>query len=205
MITPMPRLQAGLLIASMALVVAWPGAAGADPFDKLAQHLVGTWSDASGARTVACNLFGESVVCMGAFELTVGWDQTAGGFAVAITEDARDKLYLGVMRGDRVTAEHRALDGSLVQSVDWDLGDPERWSIRVEGPAHRLLGTMTLQRRPPTIATRPSPKHKRLRISGAAACFLKDREGALAAYQRLDAQGRQFLRYVCNRNGITMP
>jgi pSer/pThr/pTyr-binding forkhead associated (FHA) protein len=47
---------------------------------------------------------------------------------------------------------------------------------------------------------------KAWRIIGASSCYLKDRGGATQAWNRLDAQGRQFLRYVCfSHNGITVP
>ena len=39
----------------------------------------------------------------------------------------------------------------------------------------------------------------------ASYCFLKDRNGAVTAYGKLDAQGKQFLKYVCSRNAITVP
>jgi pSer/pThr/pTyr-binding forkhead associated (FHA) protein len=43
------------------------------------------------------------------------------------------------------------------------------------------------------------------RIIGASSCFLKDRNGAVAAYGKLDGQGRNFLKYVCSRQAITIP
>ncbi len=43
------------------------------------------------------------------------------------------------------------------------------------------------------------------RIIGASSCYLKDLKGARQAWTRLDAQGRQFLKYVCARNGVTVP
>jgi ABC transport system ATP-binding/permease protein len=46
---------------------------------------------------------------------------------------------------------------------------------------------------------------KAWRIIGASNCFLKDRNGAMSAWNKLDAQGRQFLKYVCSRNAITVP
>jgi pSer/pThr/pTyr-binding forkhead associated (FHA) protein len=46
---------------------------------------------------------------------------------------------------------------------------------------------------------------KAWRIIGASNCFLKDRNGALQAWNKLDAQARQFLKYVCSRNSITVP
>jgi pSer/pThr/pTyr-binding forkhead associated (FHA) protein len=46
---------------------------------------------------------------------------------------------------------------------------------------------------------------KAWRIIGASNCFLKDRSGAMSAYSKLDPTGRQFLKYVCSRNAITIP
>jgi len=46
---------------------------------------------------------------------------------------------------------------------------------------------------------------KSYRLIGAASCFLRDREGALDAYERLDLHGRRFLRYVCARHQIALP
>jgi pSer/pThr/pTyr-binding forkhead associated (FHA) protein/tetratricopeptide (TPR) repeat protein len=46
---------------------------------------------------------------------------------------------------------------------------------------------------------------KASRIMGASSCFLKDRAGAVAAFGKLDAQGRQFLKWVCARSNITVP
>jgi pSer/pThr/pTyr-binding forkhead associated (FHA) protein len=46
---------------------------------------------------------------------------------------------------------------------------------------------------------------KAWRIIGASQCFLKNRDGATQAWNKLDAQGRQFLKYVCSRNAITVP
>jgi ABC transport system ATP-binding/permease protein len=43
------------------------------------------------------------------------------------------------------------------------------------------------------------------RLIGASSCFLKDRNGAVQAWNKLDTQGRSFLKYVCSRNGITVP
>jgi pSer/pThr/pTyr-binding forkhead associated (FHA) protein len=53
-------------------------------------------------------------------------------------------------------------------------------------------------------ATKAQPS-KAWRIIGASNCFLKDRNGAVAAYNKLDTQGRSFLKYVCSRNAITVP
>ncbi len=46
---------------------------------------------------------------------------------------------------------------------------------------------------------------KAWRIIGASYCFQKDRGGAVTAFGKLDAQGKAFLKYVCNRNAITVP
>ena len=51
--------------------------------------------------------------------------------------------------------------------------------------------------------TKAAPKA--WRIVGASSCFLKDRDGAIKAYNKLDGQGKGFLKYVCQRNGITVP
>lgn len=40
------------------------------------------------------------------------------------------------------------------------------------------------------------------RIMGAAACYLHDPAGATAAYRHSEVTGRQYLRYVCQNNGI---
>lgn len=53
-------------------------------------------------------------------------------------------------------------------------------------------------------AQRAAPS-KAWRIIGASSCFLKDKNGAVQAWNKLDAQGRQFLKYVCSRNSITVP
>ena len=46
---------------------------------------------------------------------------------------------------------------------------------------------------------------KAWRIIGAASCFLKDRNGAMAAWNKLGPQERSFLKYVCSRNAISVP
>jgi len=46
---------------------------------------------------------------------------------------------------------------------------------------------------------------KAWRIIGAASCFLKDRGGAMQAWNKLGPQERSFLKYVCSRNAITVP
>ncbi len=43
------------------------------------------------------------------------------------------------------------------------------------------------------------------RVIGASSCFLKDRDGAVKSWNKLDTQGRSFLKYVCSRNAITVP
>ena len=43
------------------------------------------------------------------------------------------------------------------------------------------------------------------RLIGASSCFLKDRNGAVQAWNKLDTQGRSFLKYVCSRNAIAVP
>jgi len=43
------------------------------------------------------------------------------------------------------------------------------------------------------------------RLIGASSCFLKDKSGAVAAWNRLPNTDRKFLEYVCARNGIEMP
>jgi ABC transport system ATP-binding/permease protein len=53
-------------------------------------------------------------------------------------------------------------------------------------------------------AARSQP-YKAWRIIGAASCFLKDRNGAMQAWNKLGATERNFLKYVCSRNAITVP
>jgi hypothetical protein len=48
----------------------------------------------------------------------------------------------------------------------------------------------------------PQVPQKAWRVIGAAQCFLKDRPGVVEAVSHLDAQGKQFLKYVCSRNDI---
>jgi hypothetical protein len=50
-----------------------------------------------------------------------------------------------------------------------------------------------------------SSDQRSLRIIGAASCFLHDAKSARNVVSHLDPQGRQFLKYVCSRNGITLP
>jgi hypothetical protein len=42
------------------------------------------------------------------------------------------------------------------------------------------------------------------RLIGASACFQKDREAARKALRQLDATGKQFIKYVCGRNGVSL-
>jgi hypothetical protein len=46
---------------------------------------------------------------------------------------------------------------------------------------------------------------KAWRIVGASSCFLKDKDAASKAFNKLDPQGKQFLKYVCSRTGLTLP
>ena len=46
---------------------------------------------------------------------------------------------------------------------------------------------------------------KAWRIIGASSCFLKDKAGASSAWNKLGNMDRQFLKYVCGRNAITIP
>jgi len=46
---------------------------------------------------------------------------------------------------------------------------------------------------------------KAWRIVGASSCFLKDKDAATKAFNKLDSQGKQFLKYVCSRNGMMVP
>src|SRR5579883_292710 len=46
---------------------------------------------------------------------------------------------------------------------------------------------------------------KAWRIIGASSCFLKDKGGAVSAWNKLGPMDRQFLKYVCQRNAITIP
>jgi hypothetical protein len=68
---------------------------------------------------------------------------------------------------------------------------------RVEEPRQREAG-------PPRRTARES-RAQAWRIHGAAACFLKAADVARIAYAEMNAQGRQFLKYVCARNGISLP
>ena len=43
------------------------------------------------------------------------------------------------------------------------------------------------------------------RLIGGSWCFLKDKAGAMKAWDNLDPKGRSFLKYVCSRNGIALP
>ncbi len=46
---------------------------------------------------------------------------------------------------------------------------------------------------------------KAWRVIGASDCFLKDAAGAREAWDKLDAEGQAFLKYVCARNKIALP
>jgi len=46
---------------------------------------------------------------------------------------------------------------------------------------------------------------KAWRLIGASSCFLKDKTNAATAWTKIGNQDKQFLRYVCQRNGITVP
>jgi hypothetical protein len=50
----------------------------------------------------------------------------------------------------------------------------------------------------------PSLPAKAWRVVGASSCFLKDLAGAREAYSRLGEREREFLRYVCARNALTL-
>jgi hypothetical protein len=43
------------------------------------------------------------------------------------------------------------------------------------------------------------------KLIGGSYCFLKDQAGAQKAWANLDETGRSFLKYVCKRNGISLP
>ena len=47
--------------------------------------------------------------------------------------------------------------------------------------------------------------NKAWRIIGASECSLKTSAAALEAANHLEASGRQFLKYVCSRNNVTLP
>jgi hypothetical protein len=48
------------------------------------------------------------------------------------------------------------------------------------------------------------PEHA-WKIIGGSYCFLKDKPGALKAWNNLGPKDQAFLKYVCSRNGITLP
>jgi pSer/pThr/pTyr-binding forkhead associated (FHA) protein len=55
-------------------------------------------------------------------------------------------------------------------------------------------------------ALRDDPGNTRAwRLIGASSCFLKDKAGASTAWNKLGNIERQFLKYVCQRNNITLP
>src|SRR5438128_1012445 len=43
------------------------------------------------------------------------------------------------------------------------------------------------------------------RLVGASSCQLKDRESALAAWNRVGEPEKKFIAYVCQRSGVTVP
>ena len=46
---------------------------------------------------------------------------------------------------------------------------------------------------------------KAWRVYGASACYLKNRDDAVKAWNKLGNVDRQFLKYVCDRNQIKIP
>ena len=56
-----------------------------------------------------------------------------------------------------------------------------------------------------TKANKGGSNVKAWKIIGGCACYLKDKPGAVKAWNRLDTQGKQFLKYVCSRNAIEIP
>lgn len=52
-----------------------------------------------------------------------------------------------------------------------------------------------------SVAKQPS---RAWRVIGASQCFLKHKSDAHEAWAHLDGQGRQFLQYVCKRNGVAL-
>ncbi len=46
---------------------------------------------------------------------------------------------------------------------------------------------------------------KAWRTIGASSCFLKDKAMAVQAWNKIDTNGRNLLRYVCSRNEIQVP
>jgi hypothetical protein len=56
------------------------------------------------------------------------------------------------------------------------------------------------------LATRQLDEHpqRAWRVLGACYCFLKDAPRAQEACDHLDADGQRRLRYVCNRNKVTL-
>ena len=55
-----------------------------------------------------------------------------------------------------------------------------------------------------SVERKGRPDIRAQRIIGSAACSLKNTKLADEAYRRLDAPGRQYLVYVCQRNGISI-
>lgn len=54
------------------------------------------------------------------------------------------------------------------------------------------------------VDRKSKPNVRAARIMGSAACQLKDTKLADEAYRRLDAPGRQYMVYVCQRSGVTV-
>jgi hypothetical protein len=67
--------------------------------------------------------------------------------------------------------------------------------LYIHGEYHEAIATA---RR--VVSTEP----KAWRVIGASACFLHDRGGAKAAYAQVDNSGQQFIRYVCQRKGLSL-
>jgi hypothetical protein len=70
------------------------------------------------------------------------------------------------------------------------------------------VGDFCDPRRPDLLCGRPQqprPNYKALRIMGAGACYRRDRDEAIKVWNRLGQMDRQFVKYICNRNGIEIP
>ena len=55
-----------------------------------------------------------------------------------------------------------------------------------------------------SVERKGKPNIRAARIIGSAACQLKDTKLADESYRRLDAPGRQYMVYVCQRSGMTI-
>ncbi len=195
------------LVALLALLSPTVGLA--DPIRDLAARMVGTWGTKTGGGCL-CTIADEQISCYfsdstGApkileTELFVRWDEVAGGYALTLTAGAKRSLYLGTLAGDQLSAEHRPLDGTGQRRLSWDFSELGRWVWRTDGNFSE--STMERVPQPPAAVTRARDQ---LRLLGASYCFLKDAKKANEIYRRMNAQGRQFLRYVCDRNGIGLP